>query len=623
MRADSASRVKPKTAIDSGQTSDGIMTMPDALLPPFEDSRRLTGPNVYVAGTGAALEALPLCVIDDALLAAWRGHLRRAFQVLGWPCGAMLSTVHASGATLAFEAPLDQLYAATEVNEWAWLEALHARGVVDRDVIGLAPACAAPGDPDVAIATLRALAREEACPGVAALRDAAAQRHLPFLFDGDAVTLGSGRHGHTWSADAVPAVDAVPWSRLGAIPAVLVTGSNGKTTTVRLLAAMLRAQGLHVAHSCTDGLYLDGELLEGGDYSGPGGARALLRRDDADAAVLETARGGLLRHGLALTRADVAVVTNVQPDHLGEYGVHDLDALARVKLTVARAIDASGLLVLNADDERVARLGSGTECPQAWFALDDAHVRLRAHRDAGGITCAPLDGRLRLSVGPDTHDLGPISEMPLTLDGSAHHNIANAAAASLAAHALGVPVPMIAATLARFGGSPQDNPGRLQHWRLGGVEAFIDFAHNPDGLRELLAVANRRRGAGRLVVALGHAGDRSDADLAALADAAVAANPDLLVLKDVPDYLRGRVLGEIPDILQKHLRTIGVPGSRILRVADEVAAARAALAWAQSGDVLVLPTLAGGARDIVQRLLAAMLGDGWQCGEPVPDVDPA
>src|SRR5690606_4543156 len=143
-----------------------------------------------------------------------------------------------------------------------------------------------------------------------------------------------------------PMPDDVPWQDLHAIPVALVTGSNGKTTTVRLLTAIAVAHGWHTANSCTDGLYLDGALIEGGDYSGPAGARSLLRDRRTQAAILETARGGLLRRGLAIKRADVAVVTNVSPDHFGEYGIHDLDGLADVKLTVARAIDADGILVL-------------------------------------------------------------------------------------------------------------------------------------------------------------------------------------------------------------------------------------------------------------------------------------
>src|SRR5690606_920206 len=135
-----------------------------------------------------------------------------------------------------------------------------------------------------------------------------------------------------------------------------------------------------------DGLFLDGELLEGGDYSGPAGARTLLRHPATGAAILETARGGLLRRGLAVRHADVAVVTNVSPDHFGEYGIHALAALAQVKLTVARAIGDDGMLVLNADDEQLRQQSEALVVPKAWFALDDAHPQLVAHRARGGRT---------------------------------------------------------------------------------------------------------------------------------------------------------------------------------------------------------------------------------------------
>ena len=158
---------------------------------------------------------------------------------------------------------------------------------------------------------------------------------------------------------SLPFVADVPWSDLHDVPTALVTGSNGKTTTVRLIAACLRAAGHRPGYSCTDGLFIAGETVDSGDYSGPVGARTVLRERRVDAAVLETARGGILRRGLAVSRAKAAVVTNVSADHLGEYGIDDVGALADVKLTVASVVGATGLLVLNADDAMLrAKAGS-------------------------------------------------------------------------------------------------------------------------------------------------------------------------------------------------------------------------------------------------------------------------
>src|SRR5690606_22364939 len=181
-----------------------------------------------------------------------------------------------------------------------------------------APGHAAVWDINFALSTLRALVAAEANPALVALQAAATTHDLPLLPDDDEVSIGAGSGGRSWPVDALPDPAAVDWPALHAIPTALVTGSNGKTTTVRLLAAMARAHGWHAAHSCTDGVFLDGQALESGDYSGPTGARTALRQPAAQAAVLETARGGMLRRGLALCHANVSVVTNVSADHFGE-----------------------------------------------------------------------------------------------------------------------------------------------------------------------------------------------------------------------------------------------------------------------------------------------------------------
>src|SRR5690606_1967793 len=183
--------------------------------------------------------------------------------------------------------------------------------------------------------------------------------------------------------------------------------------------------------------------------------------------------GGMLRRGLALCHANVSVVTNVSADHFGEYGVHDLDDLAAVKLTVARAIGDDGLLVLNGDDPVLRRQAEALACPKGWFAQDFDAPLPAARRAQGGATCGVRAGHLWLSHARSEHDLGAIDAMPLTLGGRAAYNVANAAAAALAARAMGVTVDAITATLARFGSGHGDNPGRLQHWRFGTLDVYV------------------------------------------------------------------------------------------------------------------------------------------------------
>jgi UDP-N-acetylmuramyl tripeptide synthase len=281
-----------------------------------------------------------------------------------------------------------------------------------------------------------------------------------------------------------------------------------------------------------------------------------------------------------------------------------------VKLSVAGVLDGRGLLVLNADDPQlVAKAPTltgrfGRRLQLAWFALEAGQPLLHAHRTQGGATCGVRDGRLVLSRAGTAHDLGAVADMPLTVAGSATYNIANLAGAALAAAALGVPVVTIAAVFARFGASIADNPGRMMRFERDGVRILVDYAHNPEGLRGLLHVAQQLRAAGRLGLLLGHAGNRQDAEIEALATAAAEFHPDLVVVKENEAHLRGRAAGEIPRVIHSALRRAGLPEEALPVCMSELEAVHAALAWARAGDVLVLPVHSAAAREAVVALLS-------------------
>jgi UDP-N-acetylmuramyl tripeptide synthase len=561
---------------------------------------------------------------DAALLEAWKTRVQRAKKKLGWADAAVVAIPHASGASLAIAAAADQLITATELNEWALAASLFERNPSRETELLSALAFEqldAPVPPGIeetaALERLAARAAAEANPRLRVLLTAAQERGLPCLLDDEFLTIGAGAGGHSWSLTALPAVAEVPWAELRAIPIALVTGTNGKTTVVRLIAACARVSGWTTGHSCTDGLYVDGVNVEAGDYSGPAGARTVLRNARVQTAILETARGGLLRRGLAVPRADTAVITGVSADHFGEYGVHDLEALIDVKLAVARALDGSGCLVVNADDAMLAARAPSTRKPLAWFAQDANHPLLVAHRRQGGATCGVDNGHLRLSAGAKQQDLGAVTKLPLTAGGLATFNIANLAAAALAALALGIRPTTITAVFARFGADPMDNPGRLMRYELGGCHLVVDFAHNPAALSVLLELAGRLR-TGRLALLLGQAGNRADEDMERLARVAVAANPDLVIVKELAGYRRGRGEGEVPEILRRALLDAGLPETSIREQSDEFAAARTALAWAQKGDVLALPLHSQSGRRDVLALLNRLRRKGWSAGESLP-----
>jgi UDP-N-acetylmuramyl tripeptide synthase len=336
----------------------------------------------------------------------------------------------------------------------------------------------------------------------------------------------------------------------------------------------------------------------------------VMRERRTEAAILETARGGILRRGIAVPHADTAVITNISSDHFGEYGIDDLAGLADVKLSVAAAVVPAGLLVLNADDAQLRAQADALprrfgRCPPlGWFALDADQATLREYRARGASTCGVREGHLCLNDGGAEHDLGDISGMPLSMQGIATYNVANLAGAALAAIALGLAPATIAAEFARFGSSLKDNPGRMMRFDVGAVTVLIDYAHNPDGLRGFLRVADHlRSGGGRLGLLLGHAGNRKDADIEELARAAAEFRPDLIVVKEDEAHLRGRAPGEVPRILRAELLRLGFADSSLPVRNSEVEAARCALEWARPGDVLALLLHSASARAAVVAIL--------------------
>ncbi|MFT3806539.1 Mur ligase family protein [Arenimonas sp.] len=543
---------------------------------------------------------LDVARLTPELADAWRANVSALRAQLDWTESVLVVREHRSGASLFAAAAQDQLLTATEVNELAWLRLVAEPGDWR---VPLSPGHPNPFDAESALRTLLLLAKEESKPAAMRLQSDAKDHQVAVVWDDEDISLGMGEGSAIWRLDSLP--DEVPWPSLCDVPSALVTGSNGKTTTVRLVSAMLIASGRAAGFNCTDGIFVGGERVERGDYSGPAGARRVLRDARVRAAVLETARGGILRRGLAVRRVDAAIVTNISPDHFGEYGIHDLSDLAEAKLVVARALDSDGTLVLNADDVLLLSKAKKIDARIAWFALDDANPKLLAHRAAGGETCGIENGRLRLHVDGRTHDMGEVRAMPLSLEGAATYNLHNLAGAALLASRLGVAPDVIAAVCNRFGSGRGDNPGRMERWDIGGVRVLVDYAHNPEGLDGLLRVADslRQSSGGRLGLLLGQAGNRDDDAIRELARIAASWKPARVVLKDIEGYMRGRQPGEVPLILRDELLASGLPEGTLQLVLPEIEAAQALIAWANPGDVLALPVHSFAARDALATWL--------------------
>ena len=388
----------------------------------------------------------------------------------------------------------------------------------------------------------------------------------------------------------------MPWESLRRIPVALVTGTNGKTTSSRLLAHVVRAAGLRDGLASTDFVAVGGETLARGDYTGPAAARLVLRHPDVEVAVLETARGGILRRGLAIDHADVALITNVADDHLGEYGIHTIDDLARAKSVIASVVPESGRVVLCADDPALRRVRAAHpemfRAPVVWFSLDERNLLLLESLARAGEAWTLSQGHLtRLRPGASgvvTEHLLEVAEVPLTLCGAALYNVANALGVCAAAGGLGLGDHALRAGLRSFLPG-RDNPGRANFFEVAGVRVLVDFGHNAHAVQQLGLMLGKLRGPGAgLSVISGCAGDRSDKNLRELAAAIAAMRPDRVLLRDLPGYLRGRQPGEVPGLLRVALLGLGLAAGAVATLDSEVSCLRAALDTSRPGDLVAL-----------------------------------
>ncbi|EQB06485.1 cyanophycin synthetase [Sphingobium indicum] len=400
---------------------------------------------------------------------------------------------------------------------------------------------------------------------------------------------------------AAPVIDALfPPGRRSRIPIFAITGTNGKSTTVRMVERVLSRHGLNVGMTTTSGIHVGGQLLKASDASGPRSARSILRNPTVDAAVLETARGGILREGLGFDGADVGAVLNVTPDHLGLKGIDTLEDLANVKAVVVESVARRGYSVLNADDPMCVRIARHARGTLVWFSLhggDRMPEPLRRHIEAGGIALmrepGPDGGMLVIHHQGGRIDLMPAAHIPVTLNGIADFNIANALAAAAMCFVHGVPVDTIRESLATFTNSFSDSPGRLNIRDAHGRRFILDYAHNPAGLTALGQVVDALRGRHRRVIGMvSIPGDRRDSDIIDMGGIA-AAIFDEIIFREAPDG-RGRPPGETNGLMSEGALRAGAPAERVHRIVDELEAVQATLKLGRPGDLLViLPTSVG------------------------------
>ena len=504
---------------------------------------RITGRHQFISQQGAAVWVDTNQDVERIVGRIRQGAARLSILVepVVWS--------HDDGVAIAIEFPTDVLYTACELLEWA---------VEGEDVEQV----------------LSEYHSEENL-NWRYLKEWATTNKVPFIEDEDGCTLGLGCHSTTWTLDNLPERTDLNSAEFRSIPCVYITGTNGKTTTSRLLANVARCAGYVDGLTSSDGVLVGGRWVEKGDWTGPGAARLVLRHPEVQFAVLETARGGLMRRGLVLCDVDAAAVTNVSDDHLGHWGLHTVKDMAKAKLSVALGIQTGGALILNADN--AALVGAWKENPRK-----DIKVRWFSSTTKADIS---LDGNW--IVHYERGRIIQTQDIPLALGGAAVHNVENAMVAIGLACATGIPTEAIRKGLSTLLPNPENSRGRSNWYRKDQTDIILDFAHNPDGIRRLVDLGNRWTAKKRTIL-LGQASDRSDAQLHSLAKEASLLKEGQFVLKELPKHAYGEDPNLVVSKIRESLIVEGVSERQIMSFKDEVEAVHSVLQSSVEGEIILL-----------------------------------
>lgn len=518
----------------------------------IDDCRRLTGPSLVWDKTGAILDVLIEGRDMDDVLRCWYRQVNRLLTAVNWLEPELTHRRYENGFNLLLAAPIDQLYSATIVLETAWY-------FCSCEVLGK------PVDSQAQlIQTVLESMQSEQSPESIQLQIAAKEHHVDFLIDDELISVGHGEGSMQWSVDDLPDPDQVDWAAVHDVPVALVTGTNGKSTSVRILDEIARAAGRVSGVTSTDFVRVGDDVLDRGDYSGPGGARLLLRDKRLQVAFLEVARGGILRRGLPLRRARAALITNVSSDHLGEYGVNTLEALIETKFAVRQTLTDDAVLVVNADDDGIVDyMGQNSRNNVCWFSLNKNNVKIQQQLNSNGCCSFADESKLYYFDGNTISLICSTDSIPMTMHGAALHNVRNALGATGVSIAMGFSIDNIRQGLHAFQSDASDNPGRLNSFELiNGARVIVDFAHNAHSVQAVTDTVKRLPANNRWVLC-GSAGDRSDTDIRGIAQGVCSMQPDQVVIVEVEAYLRGRALGEVSDIMKQVCRDSGLSDSQI------------------------------------------------------------
>lgn len=560
----------------------------------LDESRRLTGPNLLWEHPGALLDVFVEGIDKNKVVECWQDWVYKLLPEVNWQNEETTFRLHTHGISLALSAPMDSLYTACELAEYAWqlcvAELLEEQG---HEV----------EQPDIAVIAeqLTEALENEVNPRLMDIIEQAEQNGVTCITDDDFLSLGMGKTVDTWQVSELPEPEDINWNDYQDVPLALITGTNGKSTSVRLASQIAKSAGLSAGVTSTDFIKVGEHIIDKGDYSGPGGARMLVRDKRTEIAFLEVARGGILRRGLPVTNVKAALVTNVASDHLGQYGIDSVEELAEAKFVVSKALDENGVLVLNADNQLVVEQSQYIKVPICWFSESENNFLVQENLEKGlpAVFCHRDN-----IVYFDGHTIDPvcaIADIPMTFGGQARHNVQNAMGVVGLCFALGFCKDNIVSGLMDFGSNPQDNPGRGNLYKVNDANFIVDFAHNEHSVRAVIDMASHMP-APQKIVMFGHAGDRTNEEMQDLTHAVAELDADLYITSEVGKYLRGRELQEVTNLSKQYLMEKGVDGNAVLFADSPLSGAKLALEKAQPGSVVILFTLCD--REEVHDLLS-------------------
>ena len=384
---------------------------------------------------------------------------------------------------------------------------------------------------------------------------------------------------------AAPVVDKLfpQQGNTGRIPIIAITGTNGKTTTTRLMAHMAKMKGYRVGYTTSDGVYIQNRLLMKGDCTGPASAEFVLKDPTVNFAVLECARGGLLRAGLGFKRCDVAIVTNVEADHLGLKGIHTIEQLAKVKGVIPETVLPDGYAILNADDDLVYDMRRSINCNLALFSMDEENPRIKALQKLGGITAVYENGFVTLCRGTWKMRVMKVENIPLTYGGKASFMIQNILPAIIAANVRGISIEDMKMALETFIPSASQTPGRLNLFKFQNFSILLDYAHNPAGMRALQKFTDNLEASHKVGIIAG-VGDRRDEDTRELGSIAAEMFDEIIIRQD--KNLRGKSEEELIQMLDEGIKMKN-PNKKTTIIPSESEAIRHAVNNAKKGSLIV------------------------------------